>query len=87
MGSNFLGRKQKYYSCNRKEKYFVQRFIILYKKFASLQSKIKANQIEKFLSAFIGEKLIEKEMNISEYQLSDDSLSKLIKNQKILKRK
>ena len=36
----------------------------------------------KFLSAFIGEKLIEKEIEHFEIKLSDNSLSKLIKTSK-----
>jgi len=48
--------------------------------------KVEANEIEEFLSAFIGEKLIEKEIEYFGIKLSDNSLSKLIKIQKDFKR-
>ena len=58
MGSNFLGGNKNIIVVIEKEKYSVQTFINFIEKFASPNQKIKANQIEGFLSAFIGEKLI-----------------------------
>ena len=48
--------------------------------------KINANQVEELLSMFISEKLIEKEANYFKIKLSDNSLSKIIKNQKAFKK-
>ena len=67
-----------------KEKYSIQQFSDFINKTA--EKKVKAEQIEVFLSAFIGEKLIEKEVENVGIKLSDNSLSKLIKHQKDFKR-
>ena len=86
MGSNFLGGSKNIIVVIENEKYSVQTFINFIQKFASSNQEIKANQIEEFLSAFIGEKLIEKEIEHFGIKLSDDSLSKLIKHHKDFKR-
>jgi len=67
-----------------KEKYSMQQFSDFINKTA--EKKVKADQIEGFFSAFIGEKLIEKEVEHFGIKLSDDSLGKLIKHQKGFKR-
>ena len=87
MGSNFFGGSKNVIVVIDKEKYSVQAFYNFIQKFATPNQKIEADQIEKFLSSFIGEKLMEKEAEHVDIKLSDDSLSKLIKSQKDFKRK
>ena len=87
MGSNFIGGSKNVIVVIEKEKYSVQAFYNFIQKFATPNQKIEADQIEKFLSSFIGEKLMEKEAEHLDIRLSDDSLSKLIKSQKDFKRK
>ena len=67
-----------------KEKYSIQQFSDFINRTA--EKKVEAEQIEKFLYAFIGEKLIEKEVERLGINLSNKSLSKLIKQQKNFKR-
>ena len=67
-----------------KEKYSIQQFSDFINKTA--EKKVKAKKIEGFLSAFIGEKIIEKEVENVGIKLSDNSLSKIIKHQKNFKR-
>jgi len=86
MGSNFIGGSKNIIVVIEKEKYPVQTFINFIQKSSSPDKKIEANQIEEFLSSFIGEKLIEKEVEHFGIKLSDDSLGKLIKHQKGFKR-
>ena len=86
MGSNFVGGSKNVIVVIDKEKYSVQEFFNFVQKFASPSQKIETDQIEKFLSSFIGEKLMEKEVEHFGIKLSDNSLSKLIKSQKDFKR-
>ena len=86
MGSNFIGGSKNVIVVIEKEKYPVQTFINFIQKSSSSDQKIEGNQIEEFLSSFIGEKLIEKEVEHFGIKLSDDSLRKLIKHQKGFKR-
>ena len=86
MGSSFRGGDKNIIVVIEKEKYSVQAFIDFIQKFASPDKKIEKNQIEEFLSAFIGDKLIDKEVEHFGIKLSDSSLSKLIKHQKNFKR-
>ena len=86
MGSSFRGGDKNIIVVIEKEKYSVQEFVDFIKKFASPDKKIEKNQIEEFLSAFIGDKLIDKEVEHFGIKLSDSSLSKLIKHQKNFKR-
>ena len=67
-----------------KEKYTSQQFTNFINRTAT--SKVEAAQIEGLLSAFIGEKLIEKEIEYFGIKLNDSSLAKLIKHQKDFKR-
>ena len=87
MGSGIIGGSKNVVVVIEKEKYSVQTFVDFIQKFASPDQKIETKQIEEFLSAFIGEKLIEKEVEHFGIKLSDDSLGKLIKHQKGFKRK
>ena len=86
MGSNFIGGSKNIIVVIEKEKYPVQTFINFIRESSPPGQKIEANQIEGFLSSFIGEKLIEKEIEHFGIKLSDDSLGKLIKHQKGFKR-
>ena len=86
MGSSFRGGDKNIIVVIEKEKYSVQAFVDFIQKFVSPDKKIEKNQIEEFLSAFIGDKLIDKEIEHFGIKLSDSSLSKLIKHQKIFKR-
>ena len=86
MGSSFTGGNKNIIVTIDKEKYSSQDFVNYIKKFASSDNKISSSQIEELLSIFIGEKLIEKEVEYFEIKLSDKSLSRLIKHQKEFKR-
>ena len=84
MGSSFTGGNKNIVVVIDKEKYSVQEFGDFIRRTA--QEEVKSNQVEKFLSSFIGEKLIEKEVENFQIKLSDESLGKLIKHQKNFKR-
>ena len=86
MGSNFIGGSKNIVVVIDKEKHSTQMFVNFIQKHASTDQKIETKQIEQLLSSFIGEKLIEKEVEHFGIQLSDVSLSKLIKLQKDFKR-
>ena len=86
MGSSFRGGDQNIIVVIEKEKYSTQAFVDFIKRFASPDKKIEKDQIEEFLSAFIGDKLIDKEIEHFGIKLSDSSLSKLIKHQENFKR-
>ena len=86
MGSNFVGGSKNVIVIIDKEKYSTQAFFNFIQKFASPKQKIEADQIDKFLSTFIGEKLMDKEVEHFGFKLSDKSLSKLIKIQENFKR-
>ena len=86
MGSNFTGGSKNVIVVIDKEKYSSQAFFNFIEKFASPDQKIGSDQIDKLLSNFIGEKLMEKEVEHFGFKLSDESLSKLIKMQKSFKR-
>ena len=86
MGGVFTGGSKNIVVVIDKEKYSIQEFIDFIRKFAPPDKEINTNQIEEFLSVFIGEKLIEKEIEHFDIKLSDNSLSQLIKHQKDFKR-
>ena len=69
-----------------KEKYSTQDFVNFIRLFGPVDQKIDTDEIDELLSVFIGNKLIEKEYERLEIKLSNNSLSKLIKNQKEFKR-
>ena len=66
------------------QKYAAQEFSNFINREAT--KKVNPNEVERFLSAFVGEKLIEKEIKLFNVFLSDKSLSRLIKHQKNFKR-
>ncbi|SVE18523.1 uncharacterized protein METZ01_LOCUS471377, partial [marine metagenome] len=86
MGSNFMGGNKNVIVVIDKEKYSVQSFFKYMQKFISLNQRIESNEIDKFFSNFIREKLMEKEVEHFDLKLSDKSLSKLIKVQENFKR-
>ena len=86
MGSNFGGGSKNVIVIIDKEKYSTEAFFNFIQKLTSPKQKITADQIDGFLSNFIGEKLMEKEIEHFGFILSDESLSKLIKIQENFKR-
>ena len=84
MGNTFFGGSKNIVVVIDKEKYSVQELTNFINRTAV--EKVKATDIDRFLSAFIGEKLMEKEIELLGIKLSDGSLSKLIKHQKGFKR-
>ena len=86
MGSSFVGGNKNIVLSIDKEKYSTQDFVNFIKRFSSPNQKITADQIEEILTIYIGEKLIEKEADYFKIKLSDNSLSKLVMNQKDFKR-
>ena len=84
MGSGFKGGNKNVIVVIDKEKYSMQEFTNFIQNTA--KEKIVPNQIDGFLSNFIGQKLIEKEVQEYGISLSNTSLSKLLKHQKEFKR-
>ena len=84
MGSSIRGGSKNIVVFIDDDKHSIQEFSEFIKRTA--EKKVESNQIENFLSAFIGEKLIEKEIEQHKIILTDTSLSKLIKHQKNFKR-
>ena len=84
MGSSITGGSKNVVVVIDKEKYSIQHFSNFIKKTAL--KKVEANDVEGFLFAFISEKLIEKEIEHFGIKLSDNSLTRLIKNQERFKR-
>ena len=64
MGSSFTGGSKNIIVLIDKEKYSTQEFIDFIRKFAPPDKEINDEQIEEFLSFFIGENLIKKEFNM-----------------------
>ena len=86
MGSSFTSGSRNVVVVIDKEKYSTQDLADFIQKFGSANQEIDTGQIEELLSIFIGEKLIEKELDYFGIKLSDESLGKLIKHQKGFKR-
>ena len=86
MGSTFTGGSQNVVVKIDKEKFSTEDFVNFIQSFGPINEKITSKDINKFLSTFIGNRLIEKEYEHFEIKLSDKSLGKLIKNQKEFKR-
>ena len=84
MGSTITGGSKNVVVVIDKEKYSTQHFGNFIRRTAL--KKVEANDVEGFLFAFISEKLIEKEIEHSGIKLSDNSLTRLIKNQEHFKR-
>ncbi len=86
MGSSFVGGKKNIVVIIENEKYSTQDFVNFIQRSLTSGQKINDVMIEQFLATFIGEKLIEREIENFGIKLSDGSLSKLIKHQKGFKR-
>ena len=84
MGSTITGGSKNVVVVIDKEKYSIQHFGNFIRRTAL--KKVEANDVEEFLFAFISEKLIEKEIEHFGIKLSDNSLTRLIKNQEHFKR-
>ena len=83
MGDLFSGGNQNTIANIGKDKISAQEFIEFAKNNVPKDNEINKNSIERLLYSFIGEKLILSEIDELQIKLSDISLSKLIKNQKI----
>jgi peptidyl-prolyl cis-trans isomerase D len=86
MGDTFSGGNKNIVVTIDKDKYSTQEFVNFIKMYQMVDQKIDKAKIEEFLTGFIGDRLIEKEIEDFNIVLSDVSLSKLIKNQKDFKR-
>ncbi len=86
MGSSFNTGNKNIIVIIDKEKYSVQEFYKYLQLAGSSQRDISVDQIDSLLANFIGEKILEKEVEYFNIKLSDSSLSKLIKHQKEFKR-
>ena len=76
MGSSFVGGSKNVVVVIEDEKYSIEQFGTYINR--QVGRKVKASEVENLLSSFIGEKLIEKEIEYLGITLSDKSLSKLI---------
>jgi len=86
MGSNFVGGNKNIILTIDEDKYTIQDFATYIKNYVSSSQKININQLEEIISVYVGNKLINKEIEYFEIKLSNKSLSKLLKNQKEFKR-
>tara|TARA_Y100000590_G_scaffold19096_1_gene22639 strand:+ start:7021 stop:8469 length:1449 start_codon:yes stop_codon:yes gene_type:complete len=86
MGSSLTGGNKNVIVIIDKEKYKVSEFGEFVNRYFGQDQKIDPTQLENYLTIFIGEKLVEKEIENFGITLSDIALSKLIKNQKDFKR-
>ena len=86
MGSSFTSGSKNVVVKIDKEKFSTEDFVRFIELSSPLDKKITSEDVEKFLSAYIGNKLVEKEYKKYGIILSDNSLSLLIKNQKEFKR-
>ena len=85
-GGSFLAGNKNTILTIDKEKYPIQDFRFYISRATSNNQKISSNQIDGMLYTYIGDKLVEKEIEYFQINLSDESLSKLIKHQKDFKR-
>ena len=86
MGPVFQGGKQNIIVEIGKEKFSTQEFIDFVRSRTNNEDNLDNNLIEKLLSNFIGDKLIALEIEDFNISLSDNSLSTIIKNEKIFKK-
>ena len=84
MGSTFSSGGKNVVVVIEDEKYTVQDLGTFISRNAN--KEVKANEVDQYLSAFIAEKLIEKEVENFGINLSDKSLSMVIKQQKEFQR-
>jgi peptidyl-prolyl cis-trans isomerase D len=86
MGSSFTGGNKNVVVVINEEKYSIEEFVKYIQRYATNVKEITDQQIEESLSIFIGEKLIQKEVDFFKINLSDKSLSNLLKQQKQFKK-
>ena len=86
MGSVFTGGNQNIVVKIDKDKYSVEEFNSYIKRANAGNTKIDKKKIDELLSTFIGDKLINKEVERYGITISDKSLSQLIYNQEEFKR-
>ena len=85
MGTSFRGGNKNVVVVIDEEKFSTKEFANFVSSYQNSNEEIDSEKIDQLLSAFIGNKLIEKEYNNFGIKLSDISLSKLIKIQKEFK--
>lgn len=86
MGSSLSGGNKNIIVIIDKDKYYLKDFATYANRYIAPDQTVSSNLIEELFSNFIGEKLIEKEIDYFNIKLSDKSLSELIKIQKDFKR-
>ena len=86
MGDLFRGGSQNTIVEIQKEKISTQEFINYIQRYSNPDQTLDDDLIERLLSNFIGEKLIELEVQKFNIKLSDISLAKIIKNQETFKK-
>ena len=86
MGNSFFGGNKNIVVKINKDKFSTQDFANFIQSSGVDTRKVTSDEVDSLLSLFIGNKLIEMEYEYFEIKLSDESLSKLIKNQEDFKR-
>ncbi len=86
MGSNFKGGNKNVIVVIDKDKHSVRSFVDYINKVTPSNQKVTKEKLEVHLANFIGDKLIEKEVEYFGIKLSDESLSLLLKEQKDFQR-
>ena len=86
MGPVFQSGKQNVIVEIGKEKISIQEFIDFIKYKTDAEENLNNTMIEKLLSTFIGQKLINLEIKAFDIKISDNGLSQIIKNEKIFKK-
>ena len=86
MGSSLSGGNKNIIVIIDKDKIYAQEFIDFAERNILPDQTVNENLIESLFSNFVGEKLLEKEIESFEISLSNKSLSKLIKHQEAFKR-
>ena len=82
MGPLFTGGSQNTIVTIGKEKFSTDEFTNFIRYKTTNSSSVDENSIENLFSTFIGEKIMELEINYFNFKLSDNSLSSIIKNKK-----
>ena len=82
MGPLFTGGSQNTIVTIGKEKFSTDEFTNFIRYKTTNSSSVDENSIENLFSTFIGEKIMELEINYFNFMLSDNSLSSIIKNEK-----
>ena len=86
MGSAFKSGNKDIIVVINKDKFSIQEFVNFIQVTSATGQKISSNNIDELLSNFIGDRLIQKEVDYFNINLSDKSLSQLIKVQKNFQR-